>query len=74
MIDVNKAEQAQDKLGMRIGGMPWLQGIAVLSDAVGSHYLRVNVQAMSDEVAKAVPREVEGVPVVVQAIGKLRPL
>jgi hypothetical protein len=74
MIDRNQAIRAQDKLGTRIGAKPWLRGIAVLADGSGSHYLRVNVQAMTEDVKTAVPKNVEGVPIIVQPVGKLRPL
>jgi hypothetical protein len=74
MIKMERAVLAQDKLGAKIASESWLRGIAIVADQHGSHFLRVNVEAVSDAVTSAVPAEVDGVPVVVEVVGKLRPL
>lgn len=63
-ITWSTARVAEHRLAMRIGGALWLREIVVLSDASGSHYLRVTVTATS-EAEQAIPREFDGVPVIV---------
>jgi hypothetical protein len=74
MVELAEGLRAQEALGTRIAREPWLSGIAVVADEHGSHYLRVNVQSMTNEVRAAVPTEIDGVPVSVEVIGTLRPL
>lgn len=73
MVTRSQAEQAQEKLGRSLDFPTWLRGIGLMHDSAGSYFLKVNVQAMTDEVRAALPAEIEGVPVKVDVVGVLHP-
>jgi hypothetical protein len=72
MITREQARRAQAVLGARLGCPPWLRGIGIMADGHGSCFLKVNVQALTEEVRTALPDEINGVPIRVEAVGTLR--
>lgn len=74
MINLKQASEAQDKLGPKLMVEPWFRGIAVLADDAGSHYLKVNVEAVTEAVRAKLPADVDGVPIRIDAIGDPHPV
>ena len=67
----SQARLAQESLGTKLRGMPWLRGIGIVSGDDG-YALKVNVQ--SDAARALVPKEVMGVMVFTDVVGDIRPL
>ena len=69
MIDIARARKAKDALRVRLSRPSWLRGIGIGIDPRGSHLVRVMVVEMNDDVRKALPTEIDGVPVEVDVTG-----
>jgi hypothetical protein len=69
MIDLETARRAKDALRAQLRRPAWLTGVGIGIDKTGSHNVRVMVAEMSDDVRRAVPRQIEGVPIVVDVTG-----
>lgn len=76
---MSQALLAQESLGAKLQGMPWLRGIGITSaggpgSTLGDdgYALKVNVQ--SDAARALVPMEVMGVMVFTDVVGDIRPL
>ena len=67
----SQARLAQESLGTKLRGMPWLRGIGIVSGDDG-YALKVNVQ--SDAARALVPKEVMGVMVFTDVVGDIRAL
>ncbi|KKL60719.1 hypothetical protein LCGC14_2202510 [marine sediment metagenome] len=71
MITRERAEHAQDLLGAKLNRPSWLRGIGLTHDSKRSWSLKVNVQALTDEVKAVVPKMVGDVPVSVEVVGDI---
>jgi hypothetical protein len=69
MIGIEQARKAKDALRVRLSRPPWLRGVGIGIDPSGSHLVRVMVAEMNDDVRRALPKEIEGVPVEVDVTG-----
>jgi hypothetical protein len=69
MIGIEQARKAKDALRGRLNRPPWLRGVGVGIDQAGSHLVRVMVAEMNDDVRRALPTEIDGVPVEVDVTG-----
>jgi hypothetical protein len=68
---LEQARAAQSKLASMLAGIGELGGIGItLVD--GGYGLRVNLTA--EVAADAIPLDVDGIPVVVELVGEIRPL
>lgn len=58
------------------GGVPpaWSRGVGIGRGQDGSHFVKVNVGKLTEEVRAAIPPEVDGVWVVVEEVGTIVPL
>lgn len=72
MANANEARRAKVVLKERLGRAPWLRGIGIGGEP-GNYCVKVNVDALTEEVRVAVPLMVEGVRVVVDPVGSIRP-
>jgi hypothetical protein len=69
---IDQAKSAKPRLRAKIGSASWLRGVGITKD--GSDYgLQVNVTRVTPEVVAVIPHEFDGVFVVIQAVGDLRP-
>jgi len=71
MITLDEARAAKAILRTRIGHPSWLRGVGIGQDAAGSHVVKVNVAAVTEEVRTGLPTIVGHVPVVVEAVGDI---
>jgi hypothetical protein len=69
MVDMEQARRAKETLRARLSRPAWLRGVGIGIDASGSHLVRVMVAEMTDEVRRALPPQVDGVPVEVDVTG-----
>jgi hypothetical protein len=60
---------SMDALRAQLRRPAWLKGVGIGIDKAGSHTVRVMVAEMSDDVRRAVPRQIDGVPIVVDVTG-----
>jgi hypothetical protein len=70
MISLEHARNAKTVLRQRLGRPPWLRGVGIAVDAEGSHYVKLLVAKVTDEVRAAVPATIAGVPVVTEEGGE----
>jgi hypothetical protein len=73
VISMDQAAAAKARLRDRLGRPAWLRGIGIGADENGSPVVQVNVSELTAEVRAAIPSEVGGVPVRVDAIGEIEP-
>lgn len=69
-----QALRAKETLRSAIGRPEWLRGIGVSFAPEGGYCVKVNVQALTDEVRRLVPEEVDGVQVRFEAVGDIKAL
>ncbi len=69
MVGIEQARKAKDALRLRLSRPSWLRGVGVGIDPNGSHLVRVMVAEMNDDVRKALPTEIDGVPVEIDVTG-----
>jgi hypothetical protein len=72
MASLSEVQHAKEVLKGRIGQASWLRGIGIGGKS-GSYCVKVNVDHLSPDVTASIPTVVEGVPVIVQAVGEIRP-
>jgi len=68
MISMDQARLAKATVKDRIGPVAWLAGIGIGKSDTG-FYVQVNVTSASEEVRRAVPKQVDGVEVRVEEVG-----
>jgi hypothetical protein len=68
-VDLKRAQAAQDRLVEAVGGHPEVNGVGI-SRADGGYVLKVNVRTAAAR--DAIPAEMDGVPVRVQKVGRIR--
>jgi hypothetical protein len=68
-----QAQHAKATLKEKLGHPHWLRGIGIAGES-GNYCVKVNVDVMSDEVRAAVPPAVNGVRVMINAVGNIRAL
>ncbi len=68
-VDLQRAQAAQDCLVQTLGEHPEVNGVGI-ARAEGGYVLKVNVR--TNRGREAIPPEVEGVPVRVQTVGRIR--
>ena len=73
MATRQEVQQAKQALKARLGHPSWLRGIGI-GGRPGDYLVKVNVSVVTDEVKSKVPRSENGVSVVVEAVGTIRPL
>ena len=73
-ITEDQAKVAQKKLLAQLNRPPWGRGVGISEDPPGSCILVCNVHSINTEVMNAVPVEVDGVPVRIQAVGDIEAL
>ena len=73
MITKEKAESAAIKLSEKLKQPSWLTGGIGVGKCRSSYVIFVYVDKLSDEVRKKIPMSVDGVPVQLEAVGKVRP-
>ncbi len=66
---MDRARKAKMVLKAVLGNPEWLVGIGI---GVGPS-VKVNVSSLTDEVQQKIPLQVDGIPVVVEEVGKIRP-
>ena len=70
MISMDKARQAKATVKEKLGSPPWLAGIGI-GKADGGFYVQVNVTTLSEEIRRKVPKQVGGVDVRVEEVGRV---
>jgi hypothetical protein len=73
MVSVGDVERAKEVLKSYLGHPSWLRGIGIGGKS-GDYCVQVNVERLTDDVRAAIPSTIDGVPVLVQAVGQIRPL
>jgi hypothetical protein len=80
MTDLECAQHAKIALRAMLnpegkpGGAPsWLRGIGIGFDETGRYCVKVNVQAMTNEIWQVIPATLGSVPVVVDVVGDIYP-
>jgi hypothetical protein len=68
-VDLDRAQEAQGRLTEALAGKPAVSGIG-LSRVDGGYVLKVNVRAT--RARKDIPVEIDGVPVRVSIVGRVR--
>jgi len=69
-VDLQHAQRAQDRLLERLGDHPDVNGVGIGRGDDGGYVLKVNLRR--DSARRDVPEEVDGVPVRVQTVGRVR--
>ena len=67
-----RIEEAHQRLSRRVLGLPGVSGTAI-GIASGKPCLKVYLARRTEEALKAIPRTVEGFPVVIEKTGPFRP-
>lgn len=65
-----QASDAKTTVRARLGRPTWLRGVGIGRDDDG-HFVKINVDVVTPEVERAVPSEVSGVRVRVEAVGDI---
>ncbi len=73
VIDLDYVRGTQSNLLQLLKTQPWLRGIGITLHR-GNYALKVNVDVITPLVMSIIPGDVDGVPVVVEAVGNLRAL
>ncbi len=65
---------ARKKLSDILKRPSWLCGIGISLGKTGSLQIKVNVEVLTDTIYEIVPKEIDGVPVVLEEVGSAWPL
>lgn len=68
-VELKRAQAAQDRLADAVSANPQVNGVGI-ARADGGYVLKVNVRTPSAR--EAIPADMDGVPVIVQTIGRIR--
>jgi len=74
MATLEEARQVKALLKERLGKPDWLRGIGIGNDSAHGFVVRVNVDALTDEIRKSVPALIESVQIEIQATGEAQAL
>ena len=72
-ITKEKAESAAVKLGEKLKQPSWLTGGIGVGKCRSSYVIFVYVNKLSDEIRKKIPMSVDGVPIQLEVVGKVKP-
>ena len=72
MASVVAARHAKEVLKEQLGRPPWRRGIGIGGER-GNYCVKGDVRAATEEVRAAIPGTVEGVEVIVDEVGDIRP-
>jgi hypothetical protein len=67
-VDLQRAQAAQDRLVEKLGKRPEVNGVGI-ARADGGYVIKVNLRR--DSAREAIPKEVDGVTVRVQIVGRI---
>ncbi|MCC6213658.1 MAG: hypothetical protein IT376_02230 [Polyangiaceae bacterium] len=70
MISMDQARQAKAAVKKKLGAASWLTGIGIGKTDAG-FCVQVNVIALSEEISRTVPKQIDGVEVRVEAVGNV---